>query len=189
MNLLFGLGLTLLLWIPAGAGSRPSPPPESAGLDAPAAHPLHLSTAQLLVERTDAFLRIRMFKDDLEQALAAHAGTTMFTLQPIPRADSVFLSYFSRVFELEAGGSRLPAEVLSSGEDLESGDGDQRMWWYLLGFEVEARITEISIANRVLFDQFEDQRNIVRILHAPTDRQRTLYFAAPDDDPVMVRFD
>ena len=189
VNPLLGLGLASLFWLPAGAPPDPTPPPESAGSDVFAVHPLHLSTAQLLVERTGAFLRIRMFRDDLEQALAAHAGTATFTLEPTPGADSVFLSYFSRAFELEADGSRLPAEVLSSGEDLASGDDDQRMWWYLLGFPHDGRISEISVANRVLFDQFEDQRNIVRILHAPTDRQRTLYFAAPDDDPETVRFD
>ncbi len=187
MNLAAAAGLALLLSF--GAEHAPPPPSGLPARDAPAAHPLHLSTGQLLVERSTAYLRIRMFKDDLEQALAAHAGVPELALEPAPGADSLFLAYFAFSFELRANGVPLSGEILSSGEDLESGDGDQRMWWVLVGFRSDAPIERVEIVNRVLFDHFDDQRNIVRILHAPTDRQRTLYFAAPDDEPIAVRFD
>lgn len=153
------------------------------------AHPLHLSTAQLVIEEKALYLRIRMFKDDLETALAARAGRIGFELTPTAAADSAFLSYLDSALALEADGSPLRATVLSSGEDLEAGQGDARVWWYLLEYPVAEAPGVIEIRNSVLYDRFDDQRNIVRVLHSASGRQRTLYFAAPDAEPVTVRFD
>jgi hypothetical protein len=36
------------------------------------------------------------------------------------------------------------------------------------------------VRNEILYEAFRDQRNIVRVLHAPTETRKTLYFAAPD---------
>ncbi|MGW8283838.1 MAG: DUF6702 family protein, partial [Gemmatimonadota bacterium] len=134
-------------------------------------------------------LRIRMFEDDLEGTLAAYAGLPELKLAPTAQIDSLFLEYFTKFFVFRANGIVLGAELISSGEDLESGQGETRMWWYLLGFESPQPIGEIGLLNRVLFDRFDDQRNVVRVLHSSTDSRRTLYFAAPDDDPAIVRFD
>lgn len=151
-------------------------------------HPLHLSTAQLVVERSGLYLRIRMFKDDLESALAARAGLKEFDLSPTPQADSAFLAYLEQSLVIHADGEKLTADVLSSGVDLEAGQGDATVWWYLLEYRTEATPRAITVLDEVLFDQFDDQRNIVRVLHSPTGRQRTLYFAAPDRDPITVEF-
>lgn len=175
-------GFSMLLMIPLLMGADRGPLPS-------AAHPLHLSTAQLVVEPSAAYLRIRMFLDDLEETLAAYAGLPELTLAPTGPIDSLFLAYFTQYFDLRANGVALEAELISSGEDLESGQGDTRMWWYLLGFESAEPIDELELLNRVLFDRFNDQRNVVRVLHSGTDGRRTLYFAAPDDEPAIVRFD
>jgi len=176
-------GLVLALAWLGGAGT-PARPARIA-----AVHPLHLSTAQLAIEEKALYLRIRMFKDDLEAALAARADVPGFELTPTAAADSLFLSYLGSALALEADGRRLRAAVLSSGEDLEAGQGDARVWWYLLEYPVEAVPGSISIRNSVLYDRFDDQRNVVRVLHAASGKQRTLYFAAPDAEPVTVRFD
>ena len=177
-------GLVLALAWLSGSGT-PARPARIAA----AAHPLHLSTAQLVIEEKALYLRIRMFKDDLEAALAARAGRTGFELTPTAAADSLFLSYLGSALALEADGRALRAAVLSSGEDLEVGQGDARVWWYLLEYPIEAATESISIRNSVLYDRFDDQRNVVRVLHAASGKQRTLYFAAPDAEPVTVRFD
>ena len=176
-------GLVLAVAWLGGSGTPARPAPAAP------AHPLHLSTAQLVIEETALYLRIRLFKDDLEAALAARSGTTGFELTPTAAADSLFLSYLGSALALEADGRPLRAAVLSSGEDLEAGQGDARVWWYLLEYPVEAATGSISIRNSVLYDQFDDQRNVVRVLHAASGKQRTLYFAAPDAEPVTVRFD
>lgn len=152
-------------------------------------HPLHLSTAQLVVEQSGLYLRIRMFKDDLEAALAAHAGVEAFDLSPTPGADSVFLAYLETSLEIQADGADLTAAVLSSGVDLEAGQGDATVWWYLLEYQTDSPPRAITLRHTVLYDRFDDQRNIVRVLHSATGRQRTLYFAAPDDLPATLEFD
>jgi hypothetical protein len=153
------------------------------------AHPLHLSTAQLVVEETSLYLRIRIFKDDLEGALAARAGVAEFTLSPTPEADSAFLAYLGTTLSIQADGADLTAAVISSGVDLEAGQGDATVWWYLLEYPTEGPPGAITLLDTVLYERFDDQRNIIRVLHSASGRQRTLYFAAPDDEPVTLEFD
>ena len=143
-------------------------------------HPLHLSTTQVAVDTTTVWLRIRMFRDDLEFALAVRAGIDSLTLEPSAEHDTLFADYFNEAFGLRLNGTEATGVIDSSGEDLESGVGDLQMWWYQVRFEGSEPIRSIEIRNEILYEQFEDQRNIVRVLHVPTDRQKTLYFASPD---------
>lgn len=161
---------------------------DSGGAAAASPHPLHLSTAQLALETDAAYLRIRIFKDDLEDALARFAERDSLALQPTAELDSLFLSYFRNAFDLWCDAGCEAPEILSSGEDFESGQGDERMWWYLLRFPAAGQVSAIRVRNAVLYDLFGDQRNIVRVLHSQTDSRRTLYFAAPDEDPQSLAF-
>jgi hypothetical protein len=159
------------------AGPGPGPESSSAGENP---HPLHLSTTQLAVDSTTVWLRIRMFKDDLELALGVRAGLDSLSLEPSASHDSLFAAYFNQAFGLRLNGTEVTGVIESSGEDVESGVGDLRMWWYQVRFDGTEQIRSIEIRNEILYEEFEDQRNIVRVLHVPTDMQRTLYFAAPD---------
>lgn len=167
----------LALVLMTGPGPRPGPESSSVGATP---HPLHLSTTQLAVDTTTVWLRIRMFKDDLEFALAVRAGLDSLSLEPSASHDSLFAAYFSEAFGLRLNGTEVTGVIESSGEDVESGVGDLRMWWYQVRFDGTERIGSIEIRNEILYEEFEDQRNIVRVLHVPTDMQKTLYFAAPD---------
>ena len=145
-------------------------------------HPLHVSTSQLAVDTTTVWLRIRMFKDDLEFALAAHAGLGTLRLEPSAEHDAMFIDYFGEAFGLRLNGTDAAGVIESSGEDLESGDGELRNWWYQIRFDGTEPIRAVEIRNEILYEQFRDQRNIVRVLHVPTDSRKTLYFAAPDGE-------
>jgi hypothetical protein len=191
------LGLTTLVSIPEPRGPKaapiasvpadrlPEPPSAAVGIG----HPLHLSTAQLVVEESALYLRIRLFKNDLEAALAARAGVAEFELSPTPESDSAFLAYLRATLSIRADGAELTADVISSGVDLEAGQGDATVWWYLLEYPTADPPRVITLLDAVLFDRFDDQRNIVRVLHSASGRQRTLYFAAPDDEPMTLEFD
>ena len=56
------------------------------------------------------------------------------------------------------------------------------MWWYAVTFEALEPITAVAFRNDLLFDIFDDQRNITRVLHTSTDKQRTFYSVATDPE-------
>ena len=189
MRIASGLVLGVLAIGLTGAAPKPAPSPTSASslppVSSPAAatvvHPLHLSTSQLAVDEKTAWLRIRMFKDDLEAALATYSGVDSLALEPSAEHDSLFIEYFGKAFGLRFNGVEVTGVIESSGEDLESGEGELRIWWYQLRFDGAEVIRGVEVRNAVLYETFRDQRNIVRVLHAPTETRKTLYFASPDD--------
>lgn len=168
-------GIIVLATCLAGAVAE-SPPPRELP------HPLHVSTSQLAVDTSTVWLRIRMFKDDLELALAARAGLPTLRLEPTAPHDSLFMDYFGEAFGLRLNDVEVTGVIESSGEDLDSGEGELQTWWYQVRFDGSGPIRGIEIRNEILYDQFDDQRNIVRVLHVPTETRRSLYFAAPDRD-------
>lgn len=150
-------------------------------------HPLHLSTTAIAIDETAVFLRVRMFKNDLEGALAAADGRDSLTLAATPEHDAMFLAYFSERFELRFDGASVTPDIVGSGEDLQTRAGDERIWWVELRYEAPAGFEALGIRAAILYERFDDQRNIVRVLHTGTGGQKTLYFAAPDDDWSEVR--
>lgn len=176
----FGVLILALPILMGGAAPVPAP--------SPALHPLHLSTSQLAIEEQVAYLRIRMFKSDLEAALAGAVGLDFLHLEPIPAHDSLFLAYFDERYEVVLNGISMPPVITASGEDIESGDGEERIWWVQLRYDAGKQILTVALRARILFEWFEDQRNIVRVLHVRSGKQRTVYFAAPDDDWAELSF-
>jgi hypothetical protein len=152
-------------------------------------HPLHLSTTYVAIDEEAVFLRVRMFKNDLEAALAAASGLESLDLQPTAAHDSLFLGYFTRAFQLRFDGQGVPPVLTASGEDEETREGDERIWWAELRYGVPGGVETLSVRARQLFEWFEDQRNVVRVLRTSSGKQKTLYFAAPDDGWSEVRLD
>jgi hypothetical protein len=135
-------------------------------------HPLHLSHARIVLEGKYVILNIRMFTDDLENALSRFHRIDALSMRADPIVDSLFSDYFNTAFTLVVGDSVIRGAIAESGEA-------EDMWWYNVVFEAQAVVTAISFRNAVLFDLFDDQRNITRVLHAPSGRQRTYYAVAP----------
>jgi hypothetical protein len=141
------------------------------------------------VEGSRVLVRLRTFEDDLEAALARFAGRESVSMEATLELDSLYLAYVADRLDLVADGARLVPTLVASGVDLESGTGDTKVWWALLAYEAASEIRELGVRATVLYDQFDDQRNVIRLLHPATDRRQTFYFAAPDDDLRTVRFD
>ena len=176
MRIASGLVLGVLAIGLTGAAPKVAPSPAATAV----VQPLHLSTSHLAVDEKTTWRRIRMFKDDLEAALATYFGVESLVLEPSAEHDSLFLAYFGQAFGLRFNGVEVTGVIESSGEDLESGDGDLRIWWYQVRFDGAEVIRGVEVRNEMLYESFRDQRNIVRVLHAPTETRKTLYFAAPD---------
>lgn len=154
-----------------------APPPPGGG--APAAlHDLHVSHTRMVLEERTVVLRIRLFHDDLQQALQRFTGDSTLQLTPEHRADSLFGAYAARTLRVEADGWAVPLTVSASG--MEKDQAAQEVVWYVLEGGLERPAGRLMILNGVLFEMFRDQQNIVQLLRLPEDRRRTLYFTAQD---------
>ena len=170
----YRLLVALAVLAPASADSAaPASPPA-------ATHDIHLSYARVAVEGRVVVCRIRMFRDDLEKALSRRAGKPV-TLQSSAAGDSLFAAYFNDQFTLLQDGTRLTGTVVASGDEPE-------MWWYTVRFEAPAAIRELSLRNGVLFDLFDDQRNMTKVMHVPTGKEFAYYFVEGDAKPQAMRF-
>lgn len=149
-----------------------------------APHDLHASYGNLGVEGTTAVLRIRVFQDDLEEALSRAGGGGPIRMEANPDVDALFLSYFSANFILEVGGTPLQGRILGSGAD----DLDREpVWWYQVAYDAAEPIQEASITNTLLFELFDDQSNVLRAARFPDGNRKAYYFAA-GEETVEVQF-
>ncbi|MDA0875591.1 MAG: hypothetical protein O3C45_11105, partial [Bacteroidetes bacterium] len=136
-----------------------------------AAHDFHVTYSRLAVEGSMAVVRIRLFKDDLAEALTRREGTDV-VVDTSPQSDSLFVAYFHEGFVLRSANKTLKGRLMGSGEEVV---GKEPMWWYLLEFQAEAPIEGLHIAQRLLSETFEDQKNIVQIQHFPSEKVFSLY--------------
>jgi hypothetical protein len=160
------LALTLLITVlSGGAGERPP------------LHDIHVSHTRMVVEGDYVLLRIRMFKDDLEQALEPIRAQPGRALSADDAAVEAFTEYLTSTLQLSTpGSSRLAPTVLGYGEE----PADD-IWWYEVQYRAEAPIASLTISSRLFFELFDDQRNIVRLRHFPSEASHIFYFVVGDD--------
>ena len=196
------LSLALLLALaPEGAGAGgeadaaaaairgPGPGPGGAaaipgGGRTPRAHDLHISYGNAAVEGATLVFRVRIFRDDLEAALTPLAAGRTVAMAPDPAVDSLFLAYAEDRLVVEVAGRRLTPRLLARGED----ELDREpVWWYTIQFQAPAELTAFRLRNTLLLELFRDQRNIVKVVRFPDEKQLTFAFAA-GEEVADVRF-
>ena len=160
----------LLLALILGSG----PGPDVTSNDVPVAHDFHVSYSRLAVEGSMVVVRIRLFQDDLGEALGKREGHDV-VVDISPEQDSLFQAYFNETFVMTSGEEVLTGTLVGSGEEVV---GKQPMWWYLLEFQASAPIKGLNISQRILSEVFEDQKNIVQIQHFPSEKTFSLYCVA-----------
>jgi len=153
---------------------RATPPLESM-----APHPFRLSVADAEVIGDTLRARIRFFWDDLQLAVMEHTSDMAFRLEEIPRVDSIVSRYIDQMLAIEAGGRRLAGILVGRGVD-QAARIDEVMWWYRIEYHLPASTERIAIRNRLLFNLFEDQRNVVH-LKTRAGRERAYSFGWSKD--------
>lgn len=172
MTLLALVAASLLL---AGPGGGATPP-----------HDLHIAYADLAVEGAVVAGRLRFFEDDLERAVGPLVGATVVDLTPGPEADVLVMRYLTRGLRLEDGtGAVLEPRLVTSGQD----ELDREpVWWVVVQYQAAEPVAELRVRNTLLFEVFGDQRNIMKFVRFPDERQKTFYFA-PGEAEQTVRID
>ena len=165
------LAATLLLPVPGGGVAVPP-------------HDLHIVYGDLAVEGTLIAGRLRFFKDDLERALGPMVGATVLDLEPGPESDALVMRYLREHLRIDVGGTVLEPELLQSGQD----ELDREpVWWVIVQFPSPTPLDTFRVRNTLLFELFGDQRNIIKFMRFPDERQKTFYFA-PGEPEQVVRF-
>jgi hypothetical protein len=138
----------------------------------------------MAVEGNVAACEIRFFKHDLEDAVAAYAGLSGYQLGAGPKEDSLFIAYLDSKLTVRLNDAPTRAVLVGSGEETIR---DEVMWWYMVNYDAPEAITHVDIQNRLLFELFDDQRNMMKVQHFPSQMQSTFYFV-PDSDRRTLDF-
>lgn len=164
---------TVLSAVPAGSA------PVRASRHA-ARHEFHVSYTRMAVEGSTISAQIRVFPDDMQKALAARARNAGLQLASKP-AEAAFQAYLGDRFPVTANGRRLVATVASSA-------ADGQMWAYIVTWTAAAPVTSLSMHNAVLFEQFEDQQNIVKVRHLASGQESTQFYGGGSQADQVLRF-
>ena len=147
-------------------------------------HPFRLSVADVGVDGSFLDVRIRFFWDDLQLAVMESTSDMEFELAETREVDEVVEQYINDMLTIDAEGTLLQGTVLERGIQ-DARNPDEVMWWYRLEYPLDPSVDRIHVRNRVLFNMFEDQRNLVH-LKTRSGRERTYYFSW-DEDNVTLR--
>ena len=82
----------------------------------------------------------------------------MFRMAPNPAVDSLVLAYFGRHFQFIVEGKVLKGTIIGSSDDVVD---REPAWWFLIRFDAGEPIGDFRMRNALLFDMFEDQKNIL----------------------------
>ena len=129
--------------------------------------------------------RVRMFRDDLEHALARFHHTDSATVANHPRLDSLIGAYLGRALVLQADGKALQGTVLQVGRERD--EGNWEMTWVLLRYPLPRPAKQLVVRNDILFEMFPNQQNLVQALRLPGGERQTLYYAV-GSEPQTVRW-
>ena len=135
-------------------------------------HDFHVVYARMGIEGPVVEVRLRFFYSDLAEALRLRTGDAALELSPDPRTDSLVTAYLAERFRVWSGDTLLAGAIVGSGEEE---DGVERTWWYLVQYESPGPVRELRVDATVLLELFDDQRNILRVQHFPSEKQRTYY--------------
>jgi hypothetical protein len=156
----------------------------AAAMSEPPLHDLHITSGNTAVEANLITTRIRFFRDDLESDLRLNGAGPDFVLGDNPTADTAFMAYLNERYVVWVGGERLSPTLIAKGQD----ELDREpIWWYAVQYEAPEVVEVFRVRNTLLFELFDDQRNIVKFVHFPDETQRTYSFGAGDEE-FEVRF-
>ncbi len=123
-------------------------------------HDLHLSKAQVHYNvQSESFeVSMHIFIDDLELAMqeANLENPRIATNREHEKADSLIHVYLDKHFSVVADGKKVNFEFLGK----EDSDDLLAIWCYLEGTQIP-KPDQLSIANRILVDLYDDQKNIL----------------------------
>ena len=149
-------------------------------------HDLHLSHTRMVVDGATITARLRLFHDDTENSLRRFARRPALRISDQAGQDSVFERYYNDRVQLSVNGVRVRARVVASGRDPDA--ADPVMWWYEVKYRTAQPVRSIALRQHLMFEMFEDQRNILTVIKMPSNERFSLYFAPSDTKEQVLTF-
>ena len=169
----------------------PSGPPYPARSTRPAvsestesaAHDVHVSHMRVVVEANTVAAQVRLFHDDLQDAVRRAAGQPALSLSSAA-GDSAFVRYFARSVSVTADGARLVPRLLQARDERDAGGVPMRV--YTVELAAARPVRRLALRDALLFEHFRDQQNLAVVLRMPGERRTSLFFAAGDTREQVV---
>ncbi len=142
------------------------------------AHKIHVSVTQFEYNKSNQRVEIalRVFSDDLENALSKHAGRAIKLIPSDPAKNrelgDLVVSYLADSFELK---NKTGKVVRLNWDGME---GQTDVHWIYLEARAPSGLEGFQLRNRIFFDLFDDQVNIVNTRHGS--KQLGVMFEAKD---------
>jgi len=145
----------------------------------PAIHKFHVSKCLMEYKTQEKSLQISLhiFIDDLEIALENRGATNLqlCTEKEAPKSEEYLFRYLQEKFKVEVNQQVVEFQWIGK----EISDDFAGVWCYMEAPNIE-KMNSLQVANKVLLDTFDDQKNIVRI-KGPNGKEGFLMFAKGDE--------
>ena len=166
--------------VPAPSGPQYPARSTRPVVSAPAvsAHDVHVSHMRVVVEGRTVAAQVRLFHDDLQDAVRRAARQPALTLSSAA-GDSAFVRYFARSVSVTADGARLVPRLLQARDERDAGGVPMRV--YTLELAAARPVRRLALRDALLFEHFRDQQNLAVVLRMPGERRTSLFFAAGDE--------
>ena len=121
-------------------------------------HPIYISTSEIILNNNNAKVKIRIFRDDLEDGLRLFHGKSISidTNQKLKKESKEIDTYIQNKFKLSIDKSKINISIINYQliNDLVE---------ISFSFKSELRIDNISVTNNILFDVYRVQKNVTLI--------------------------
>ncbi len=142
------------------------------------AHPFYVSICELDYNREAESLEIslRIFTDDIENTLQNWSSKKLYLGEPneIAQADSLLKDYILQVFSIKIDKEK--PTLIYLGKEVE-----QELTWIYLEARNIPDFDEIEISNRLLFQSYPSQTNLVHVNHRQKIKSLLLTKNSPSD--------
>ena len=121
-------------------------------------HPIYISTSEIILNKNNAQVKIRIFRDDLEDGLRLFHGKSISidSDQKLKKESKKIDSYIQNKFKLSTNESKINISIINYNliNDLVE---------ISFSFKSQSIINNISVSNNILFDVYRIQKNITLI--------------------------
>jgi hypothetical protein len=94
-------------------------------------------------------------------------------------AESLAMAYLGQKLRVAADGRQLVGRIAEAGNE-------EKMWWYLVQYPMTRPAAKLSIANRIFFEMFDDQQNLLKVLQLASGEETSLYFVPGEPGPATL---